>query len=274
MTENELRQKVCACARSWLGRREADGSFRPIIDTYNAIRPLPGPYRMTYSDPWCAAFVSAVGWATGLSEIIYPECSCPRMISLYQQHGRWCEDDAYHAQPGDVIFYDWQDSGQGDNHGEADHVGLVVEDNGYYMTVIEGNHSDAVGKRTLAIDSQYIRGFGLPDYAAMAAADDGSEPPAEGPQPEPPADEKKPFALAYGSEGWAVQSCQGMLIAHGYSCGPDGADGELGYNTMNAVRRFQRDWALPDSGKIDAVTLSALIGVDFEHEGRKCQWET
>ncbi len=42
MTENELRQKVCACARSWLGRREADGSFRPIIDAYNSIRPLLG----------------------------------------------------------------------------------------------------------------------------------------------------------------------------------------------------------------------------------------
>lgn len=263
MTAVELRQKACACARSWLGRREADGSFRPIIDTYNSIRPLPGGYRMTYSDPWCAAFVSAVGWAVGLSEIIYPECSCPRMITLYQQHGRWCEDDDYHARPGDVVFYDWQDSGAGDNHGEADHVGLVVDTTEYYMTVIEGNHSDAVGKRTLAIDSQYIRGFGLPDYAAVAAEDDEAEPgkpeEPEAPAVDPPAEEK-PFELAYGAEGWTVQSCQGMLIAHGYSCGPDGADGELGYNTQNAIRRFQRDWGLPDTGKIDADTLSALLG--------------
>lgn len=34
MTENELRQKVCDKARSWLGRKEADGSHREIIDVY------------------------------------------------------------------------------------------------------------------------------------------------------------------------------------------------------------------------------------------------
>lgn len=275
MTENELRQKACACARSWLGRREADGSFRPIIDTYNSIRPLPGGYRMTYSDPWCAAFVSAVGWAVGLSEIIYPECSCDRMITLYQQHGRWCEDDAYHARPGDVVFYDWQDIGQGDNHGESDHVGLVVEDNGYYLTVIEGNHSDAVGKRTLAIDSQYIRGFGLPDYAAMAAADDGSEPPAVDSLPAPPADpDPEPETCAVtlpvlreGDESDAVRCAQRLLLARGYPCGGSWSwiyqrelpDGEFGPKTASSVRQFQTDKKLPETGKIDSATWAALI---------------
>lgn len=262
MTENELRQKACACARSWLGRREADGSFRPIIDTYNQIRPHPG-YRMTYTDPWCAAFVSAVGWAVGLSGIIFPECSCDRMITLYQRHGRWCEDDSYHAKPGDVIFYDWEDNGVGDNRGESDHVGLVVEDNGHYMTIIEGNHNDAVGKRTLAYNSQFIRGFGLPDYATMAEEGTpvGPDEPQEPEKPEEPTDDKKSDEIAYGDIGWSVQSCQGMLIAHGYSCGPDGADGEFGYNTRNAALRFQRDWSLPDTGTIDKATLSALLGV-------------
>ena len=32
MTENELRQKICGAARAWLGRHEADGSHREIID--------------------------------------------------------------------------------------------------------------------------------------------------------------------------------------------------------------------------------------------------
>lgn len=40
------------------------------------------------------------------------------MVRLYQELGRWVEDDAYVPSPGDVIFYDWQDSGVGDNAGQ------------------------------------------------------------------------------------------------------------------------------------------------------------
>ena len=75
MTENELRQRVCGTARAWLGRREADGGHREIIDVYNGISPLPRGYRMTYGDPWCAAFVSAVGEKAGLGALLYPECA-------------------------------------------------------------------------------------------------------------------------------------------------------------------------------------------------------
>lgn len=87
MTEKELRAKVCAAAEKYLGAAEADGGHQPIIDLYNSIRPLPRGYRMRYADPWCAAFVSAVGAAAGLSEIILPECSCEAMIGLYQAAG-------------------------------------------------------------------------------------------------------------------------------------------------------------------------------------------
>lgn len=268
MTEQELRQKVCACARSWLGRREIDGSFRPIIDTYNAIKPLPCGYRMTYSDPWCAAFVSAVGWACGLSSIIFPECSCDRMISLYRAAGRWCEDDSYHAQPGDIIFYDWQDSGIGNDTGDSDHVGIVVEDNDYYMTVIEGNHSDAVGKRTLAIDSQFIRGFGLPDYAAFAEGKETEPEPAPEPKPEPepdpaPAPEMVDLSLPVLREGDVsdtVKAAQALLINWGYRCGPWANDGEFGPDTKNAVIRFQRSRGIEQSGQIDPPTWRALLG--------------
>lgn len=158
------RNTVLEAARSWLGRKEADGSFKVIIDTYNSIVPLPCGYRMTYYDPWCAAFVSAVAQKVGATNIIYPECSCDRMIQLYQQHGRWMENDAYTPQPGDVIFYDWQDSGSGDNVGSSDHVGLVYSVVGTSMTIIEGNCSDSVCFTTRTVNQRYIRGYGLPDY--------------------------------------------------------------------------------------------------------------
>ena len=47
------------------------------------------------------------------------------MIQLFQKLGAWQENDAHVPQPGDVIFYDWDDSGVGDNTGWPDHVGIV-----------------------------------------------------------------------------------------------------------------------------------------------------
>ena len=93
------------------------------------------------------------------------------MVSLFQKAGRWVEDDGYTPSVGDVIFYDWSDSGSGDNTGWPDHVGLVKSVRNGTITVIEGNKDDAVGYRTLAVNDRYIRGYGIPDYASVAAAD-------------------------------------------------------------------------------------------------------
>ena len=60
MTESEVRQKVVSTAIKYLGCNEADGSHRKIIDIYNKHYPLVRNYKMTYSDAWCAAFVSVV----------------------------------------------------------------------------------------------------------------------------------------------------------------------------------------------------------------------
>ena len=180
MTELELRRKAVAKFKEWLGYSEADGRYRQIVDIYNAIRPLPVGYTLKYSDEWCAATVSAVSQALGMTDVILPECSCPRMIELYAERGQWIEDDAYVPQIGDVIMYDWQDTGAGDNRGNADHVGMVAAVNGTALTIIEGNNGNAVAYRTLQVNGRYIRGYCLPDYASKAtsatsAAGDASE---------------------------------------------------------------------------------------------------
>ena len=176
MTENELRAVVAAQATGWLGRKEADGSHREIIDIYNSITPLPRGYRMTYADPWCAACVSAVAQAVELTDIIFPECGCEQMIELYKQAGRWEENDAYVPKPGDVIFYDWEDTGSGDDTGSADHVGIVVGVDGGWITLVESNCGDAVCRRHREIDGLYIRGYSLPDYAGRADGENPSAP--------------------------------------------------------------------------------------------------
>ncbi len=157
-------------AQAWIGRKESDGSHRTIIDIYNAHTPLARNYKVTYTDAWCATFVSACAIKTGMTDLIPTECSCYYMIAGFQKLGRWQENDAYTPKPGDIIFYDWQDSGVGDNTGVADHVGIVEKVSGTTITVIEGNYSNAVKRRTLSINGRYIRGYGLPAFDAEAAS--------------------------------------------------------------------------------------------------------
>ena len=173
MTELELRQKAVAQFKAWMGYSEADGRFRKIVDLYNAIRPIPVGYTLKYSDEWCAATVSAVGQALGMTDVILPECSCPRMIALYDARGQWIEDDAYVPQIGDIIMYDWQDTGAGDNRGNPDHVGMVAAVNGTALTIIEGNNGNAVAYRTIHVNGRCIRGYCLPNYASKATSTAG-----------------------------------------------------------------------------------------------------
>ena len=170
MTEKELRAKVVSIAEKYLGCKESNGSHRKIIDLYNSHKPLARGYHGKYTDAWCATFVSAVFIEAGLTEIAPTECGCGAMINLYKKIGRWEENDAYVPSPGDVVMYDWQDNGVGDNTGAADHVGIVVSVSGNSVKVIEGNMSDAVGYRTLRVNGKYIRGYCLPKYSAKAGS--------------------------------------------------------------------------------------------------------
>lgn len=151
-----------------MGCKESNGSHRQIIDLYNSHKPLAGGYKVKYTDAWCATYVSAVAIKAGLTSIIPTECSCNRMIELLKKLGSWIENDAYVPNIGDILFYDWQDVGKGDNVGVSDHVGIITALNGTTMTVIEGNKDNAVGKRAVQINGRYIRGFGVPKYSNLA----------------------------------------------------------------------------------------------------------
>ena len=168
MTENQLRSNVVSVMKGWLGWSEANGKFKRIIDIYNDHKPLAQDYKVKYTDEWCATAVSAAFIKAGLTDIGFTECSCNRMITLYKAKGRWEERDSYVPKIGDIIMYDWQDNGVGDNVGSADHVGLVTAINGTNLTVIEGNKNEAVAYRSININGKYIRGYCLPDYASKA----------------------------------------------------------------------------------------------------------
>ena len=183
MTENELRQLYVDTMCSWEGLNVADGSHKKIIDIYNNDKPLPANYKVKYTDAWCATTVSAAAIMAGLTDIIPKECSCGRMISGLQKIGRYIERDDYTPKKGDIIFFDWQDTGIGDNTGWPDHVGVVRDINGDTITTIEGNISKKVGGRTLKVNSKYIRGYGIPDFATKAKSMSPSVIPTPSPTP-------------------------------------------------------------------------------------------
>lgn len=174
MTETQIRQKVVNQAKSWLGCKESDGSHRKIIDLYNSHKPLARSYAVKYTDAWCATFVSATSIACGYTDIMPTECGCGKMIELYQKLGRWEENDAYKPEPGDVVFYDWDDNGVGDNKGASDHVGIVEKVVGTTITVIEGNCSNSVKRREIQVNGRYIRGYGLPAFEKKATKEESS----------------------------------------------------------------------------------------------------
>ena len=58
----------------------------------------------------------------------------------------------------------------------------------------------------------------------------------------------------------AVLKAQKALLALGYSLPKYGADGEWGVETSSAVRAFQRDKGIPETGVIGKTTLAALYG--------------
>ena len=156
--------KMIAQAKAWLGFNEADGSHKQIIDIYNAHRPLARNYVVKYTDAWCATFLSACAIKCGYTDIIPTECGCGDMVKLFQKIGSWAEDDSRVPNPGDIIFYDWQDDGKGDNTAWPDHVGIVEKVEKGKITVIEGNYSNSVKRRTISVNAKNIRGYGVPKY--------------------------------------------------------------------------------------------------------------
>lgn len=195
------REQAVAQAKAWHGKKESDGSYKEIVDVYNSA----AKEKAGYSWPWCAEFISSIGIKIGADFPI--SASCGEQISMWKKKGCWVEDDAYVPTPGDVIYYDWEDNGKGDDTTGHDHTGMVIEVNGSKFKVEEGNKKNAVGTRTMSINGQYIRGYAVPKY-------DSAVEPAPAPAPTKSIDEvaKEVIAGKWGNDPERKEA----LIAAGY----------------------------------------------------------
>ena len=190
---------------------------------------------------WCAAFVSVVGKETGVD--IPWSASCTSQRTVWKQRGRWHTDK--NIQIGDVVYYDW------DKSGDCDHVGIVtnIDSNGT-LQVTEGNFGDyassvtRVTNRYIKPTYPYLCGYGRPVFDA-----DDVQPPA-------PEDVTIYAQIKVGVVGEITRVAQAMLLLNG--CNPGELDGDFGNNTRNAVIEYQRKMYLDVDGIIGPKTWGSL----------------
>ena len=246
------RNEIVTLAQSWVGIKEGSNGHQEILDIYNSQAELPRGYKMTIKDAWCAATITALAVKLKATDIIPPECSCLRMIDKAKSMGIWVENDAYVPQPGDIMMYDWDDTGSGDNKNNPDHVGIVEKISGNTITVIEGNYSGAVKRRSVLVNGKYIRGYIVPKYAVTGE---------EKAVTTPAANESLPM-LRKGDEGDTVKAMQILLAGYGCKCGIFGADGDFGSATEKAVKKYQEKMGLEADGICGPKTWSKLLGIN------------
>jgi len=165
--ESENRKRIVNTAKSYIGTVGGSSAHSDILHFFNTVKPQ--GYSAKKTDPWCAEFVSACAIQTfGKKDAIsyFPlTASCPRMITEAKAKGIWVEKDSYVPKTGDFILYDWNDTKpKKDNKNSPDHVGIVEKVKDGSITVIEGNYSNKVKRRTLKVNGEYIRGFVTPHY--------------------------------------------------------------------------------------------------------------
>lgn len=216
---------------------------------------------------WCAMFVSYCLNKSGNGHLIKGAQSakgyslCSAGIRFFKKKKAW--HSARDAQPGDIVFFDW------DHNNNPDHTGIVYRNfpaKGYMVT-IEGNTAgDARGDQSngggVYQKRRYygvILGVGRPAYDHAESGHPSVEPPkpvTPTPTPvEPSKPAKKPSTgvlpmLKLGSKGSAVKRLQTKL---GIT-----ADGDFGPNTKKAVIAFQKKHGLAADGIVGQNTWKAL----------------
>lgn len=123
---------------------------------------------------WC--FLTAFGYAAALSLLCQPEKSagagCTYSAGYYRNKGQFYTSN---PKPGDQIFF-------GTSISNCTHTGIVEKVVGSTVYTIEGNTSDCVARRSYALGSSKIVGYGRPKYDAET----GGSTPAPAPTPSQP----------------------------------------------------------------------------------------
>lgn len=207
-------------------------------------------------EQWCGIFASmmfvyAFGFEAAKKLLCgYLHKYTPTGANYFKNKGRYIKRGEGNPKAGDVVFF------YSKSKGRIGHVGIVRKVSGSKVYTIEGNTSGAntlitngggVCRKSYALTSTYIDGYGRPDYASVESGTG-----------EIVAFELGDRLLVNGMEGEDVKELQSALISLGYSCGKWGADGEFGDATEIALESFQREHDCDPDGEFGPITFKAL----------------
>lgn len=124
---------------------------------------------------WCAAFVCWCANEIGVLGNCIPRInSCSTNVDWYENKG-WARDKNYKPQPGDIVYFDWDDVGYalpGEGGKAYEHTGIVEKFDGSTVYTIEGNTSNGlVARNRYAHGGAYIWRYASPQYPDGKNAD-------------------------------------------------------------------------------------------------------
>ena len=206
---------------------------------------------------WCQAFVDWVFIACFGVEVakkllgVFTNYT-PTGSNAFKKKDKYIKRGKGTPKRGDVIYF------YSTAKGRISHVGIVYKVSSTTVYTIEGNTSGAstlvtngggVKKKSYKLTSTYIDGYGSVDYTGV----EPGEAPAAATTPEI-------NGLSYGDEGTAVKEMQELLLKWNPDCLPYyGADGDFGSETKAAVKAFQKEFKLTQTGVYDDATKAALV---------------
>ena len=242
-TINEVVSAFIGCADKLVGVIEGSEQHRAIIDMYNSNKPG-SEYQMTYTDPWCAAFVGAVSAMAGTIKSVPLTAACSRLRDGILDLGGY---EVFDPQPGDIFI-----------RGNGEHTGIIKSVSGGVIHTIEGNYSDSVS--IVAHHSMGLR-FYRPKWSNCIGEETTTSP-----QPikwekyrdfyaELPTNMQrdiKSFPLLYGGCGGVF-----VKILQKYLGKPE--TGRFDTDTESAVKFYQKKRQLEVDGQVGKQTWSSFF---------------
>lgn len=202
--------------------------------------------------PWCAMFCSWVFDRAGKRLVIQTSRgfgTCAVAHKWAKANGLWDADGRY--VPGDLLLFDWNGGGG------ADHVGIVVSDNGNVIRTIEGNTGNTSQNNGGEVMEKARPHGGVILGAVRTSALLSATPP---PLPRPPWQSDNGSVghplLSHGMmNSPAVKHMQSLLIRAGINVV---ADGDFGPNTVRALENWQRTHGFDPDGLCGPLSWAGL----------------
>lgn len=242
--------KVVEIALKEVGTKERPVNVQKYSEYFDNLRKQ-GVYVYNYNKQgvaWCDIFVDycfaqAFGPVDGMKKLYQPMkgagAGCKFSANYYRAKGAFYS----YPQVGDQVFFG--------TPGNESHTGIVTRVTKDKFYTVEGNSDNMVKTHSYSLPSKKVSGFGRPNYIRVAAPKETEF--------EVPIIPARGY-FAFGDRGVEVQKMQKILTYVIPGCLPRyGIDGEVGYETMNAVYLVQSKFNLTRDRLYGPRTNSACI---------------